>query len=393
MAFSVSDRSLRGAPSFQDLGLPVRVESEMKLKTSRAQLLKPLQLVAGVVERRQTLPILANVLLRVDEGELSMTGTDLEVELVSRVPLTDCEPGEVTVPARKLMEICRQLAEGAELTLASSDQRLSIQSGRFRSTLSVLPASEFPAVDQSEVTARLAVPRAGLRELIERTSFAMAQQDVRYFLNGMLLEASEGRIRAVATDGHRLALSELRREGLQEKRQVIIPRKGVQELQRLLGEEGAEVMILLGSNHFCAEIGPYRLTTKLVDGKFPEYERVIPRNGNKVIIADTDELRQALNRTAILSNEKFRGIRVAISSGNLQVSANNPEQEEAEESVSVDYQGEPMEIGFNVGYLIDVLTVLGSERVKITVLDANNSALLEEPDNDSSVYVVMPMKL
>jgi DNA polymerase-3 subunit beta len=249
-------------------------------------------------------------------------------------------------------------------------------------------------VDQSEATRQFELDPQTLKGLIDRTSFAMAQQDVRYFLNGMLLEAQGGKVRTVATDGHRLALSEMAATGdTDEGAQVIVPRKGVQELQKLLGEEGDTLAIKLGESHLCAEIGAFRLTTKLVDGKFPEYERVIPRDGDKIVLADTLELRQALNRTAILSNEKFKGIRVALSSGNLQVSANNPEQEEAEETVSVDYTGDSVEIGFNVGYLIDVLSVLTSEKVKITLLDANSSALLEDPESDQSVYVVMPMKL
>ncbi|MEX2488140.1 MAG: DNA polymerase III subunit beta [Pseudomonadales bacterium] len=366
----------------------------MKLTINRDALLRPLQQVAGVVERRQTLPVLANVLLQVQDNQLSITGTDLEVELVGRAALSGAESGDITVPARKLLDICRELPEKAEVELEEADQRLVIRCGRFRSTLSTLPASDFPNVEKSTAEMSTTLASKGFKKLMDRTSFAMAQQDVRYFLNGMLIEIGEGVVRAVATDGHRLALSNLSvTQNDDSPRQVIVPRKGVLELQRLLHDLDEDIEITIGSNHLCAESSEYILTTKLVDGRFPEYQRVIPKDGDKVVLADRQELRQAMNRTAILSNEKFRGIRLSLSSGTLQLSANNPEQEEAEESVSVDYDGGEMEVGFNVSYLQDVLNVLESEKVKITVHDGNSSALLEEPDSDDSVYVVMPMKL
>jgi len=366
----------------------------MKFKVSREALLKPLQQVAGVVERRQTLPVLSNVLLQVEPDRLSMTGTDLEVELVGRVPLDGADAGEITVPARKLLDICRELPEKAELELEQKDQRLTIRSGRFRSTLSTLPAQDFPSVDKTAAEMTIRLNARAAKRLLDRTAFAMAQQDVRYFLNGMLFELGDGHVRTVATDGHRLAMSHLAVEGADgEVKQVIVPRKGVLELQRLFNEVDGDVELVIGSNHLSAETPEFSLTTKLVDGRFPDYQRVIPRNGDKIILADRQELRQALSRTAILSNEKFRGIRVNLSSGQLQLTANNPEQEEAEEVVSVDYAGDSLEVGFNVGYLQDVLSVVEGDQVRLTMHDGNSSALLEEPDDDDSVYVVMPMKL
>jgi DNA polymerase III subunit beta len=366
----------------------------MKFTVDREALLRPLQQVAGVVERRQTLPILSNVLMRVTEGRLSMTGTDLEVELVGNVDVTVGEQGEVTVPARKLMDICRQLPDKAQIDFEVAEQRLIIKSGRFRSTLSTLAAQDFPTVETSADELTASLDSKSLKSVLDRTGFAMAQQDVRVFLNGMLLEIGEGLVKAVATDGHRLAMNSIDVPNLDgAKRQVILPRKGVLELQRLLQELDGEVSVSVGSNHLGVRTEQYSLITKLVDGRFPDYERVIPRDGDKTIVAERDELRQALGRTAILSNEKFRAIRVSFSDGTLQLSANNPEQEEAEETVSVDYQGETLEIGFNVSYIQDVLGVLDSDKVKITVHDANSSALIEEPENDDSVYVVMPMKL
>jgi DNA polymerase-3 subunit beta len=366
----------------------------MKLSLNREDLLKPLQQVAGVVERRQTLPVLANVLMQVTEHELSLTGTDLEVELVGRVKLSGATPGQITVPARKLMDICRELPDKAEIHFELREQRLEINSGRFRSTLSTLPAVDFPSVDPSDVDMTTTLNSKALKRLLDSTSFAMAQQDVRYFLNGMLLEIGSGYVKSVATDGHRLAMGNLDVEtDVDQMRQVIVPRKGVIELQRLLNELEGDVQISLSTNHICASSKEFTLTSKLVDGRFPDYDRVIPKNGDKVIHADRQELKQALSRTAILSNEKFRGIRVNFSKGSIQLSANNPEQEEAEETVSVDYEGESLEIGFNVSYLQDVLNVLDGERVRITVHDSNSSALLENPEREDAIYVVMPMKL
>jgi DNA polymerase-3 subunit beta len=366
----------------------------MKFKISRENLLKPLQQVAGVVERRQTLPILSNILLKLDDQQLSLTGTDLEVEMVALTEVVGSESGEITVPARKLLDICRELPDNADIEVSLNEQRLEIRAGRFKSHLSTLPAMDFPVVDKSETQQSATVDSQSLKELLELTGFAMAQQDVRYFLNGMLIEHGEGYLRSVATDGHRLAMNSLALDKAQASLgQVIVPRKGVLELQRLLAEFEENVSISIGSSHLCLEAGGYRLTTKLIDGRFPDYERVIPRNGDKTILANKQDLRRALNRTAILSNEKFRGIRVQFSSGLIQLTANNPEQEDAEESVPVEYTGPDLEIGFNVGYLLDVLNVVRGDEVKITVFDENSSALLEDPASENALYVIMPMKL
>jgi DNA polymerase-3 subunit beta len=303
------------------------------------------------------------------------------------------EGGEITVPAGKLVDICREIPDKADIEFSLHENRLEIRSGRFRSTLSTLPAVDFPSVDQSSPELTTEVDSKALKKLLDKTAFAMAQQDVRYFLNGMLIEVGNGHVRAVATDGHRLAMSDLALEGLEGVKQVIVPRKGVIEIQRLLQELEDKVSIAIGSTHLCAASPMFTLTTKLVDGKFPDYDRVIPRDGDKVVFADKQELRQALSRTAILSNEKFRGIRVSLVSGQLQLSANNPEQEEAEETVSVEYQGDSLEVGFNVSYLQDVLGVIENDRVRVTLHDANSSAVLEDPELEDAVYVVMPMKL
>lgn len=367
----------------------------MKFAVSREALLKPLNLVAGVVERRQTLPILSNVLLVLDGEWLSLTGTDLEVELVGRVHLeTAGDNGEITVPARKLVDICRSLPEGSTIQFTAEDGKLLVRSGRSRFTLATLPARDFPNVEDSIGTHKISLRQGELRQLIEKTAFAMAQQDVRYYLNGMLWEIQPSMLRVVATDGHRLAMCGLGGEySVDEAKQVILPRKGVLELSRLLQDEEADVAVVIGNNHIRATTQDFTFTSKLVDGKFPDYERVLPKGADKVVLGSREDLRQAFARTAILSNEKYRGVRLNFQEGSLQIVANNPEQEEAEEEVSVEYGGEPVEIGFNVSYLLDVLGVLNTEQVKISLSDPNSSALLEEPESGDAVYVVMPMRL
>lgn len=368
----------------------------MKFVISRESLLKPLNLVAGVVERRQTLPILSNVMLSLEGNQLSITGTDLEVELVGRVTLEQApsSTGEITVPARKLVDICKSLPDSCDIEFSLEDQRVIIRSGRSRFTLSTLSASDFPNVEQSPGSEELTVKQGDLKRLIDRTSFAMAQQDVRYYLNGMLWEVKPGQLRLVATDGHRLAVCTLNTEiSVNDKMQVILPRKGVIELSRLLLNENDDVSITIGANHMRATTPEFTFTSKLVDGKFPDYERVLPKSSTKTVFGEREALRQAFSRAAILSNEKYRGVRLILTDENLQIMANNPEQEEAEEAVTVDYRGESLEIGFNVSYLLDVLGVLSGSNIKISLSDANSSALLEESEESDSMYVVMPMRL
>ncbi len=367
--------------------------SIMKFSISRDALIKPLNLVAGVVERRQTLPILSNVLLSLEGNQLSLTGTDLEVELVGRVELASAGvEGEVTVPARKLVDICKTLPEGSEIEFTVEAGKATVKAGRSRFTLSTLPASEFPSVEEGQGELSLQLPQALVKRLIERTAFAMAQQDVRYYLNGMLLEIKSGRLRMVATDGHRLALCTAPEAVDAGDAAVIIPRKGVLELSRLL--EGDEnVRLVIGSNHVRASTEQYTFTSKLVDGKFPEYERVLPKSPDKSVIGGRIELKQAFTRTAILSNEKYRGVRLKLSNDALEITANNPEQEQAEEVVNVEYQGDNLEVGFNVSYLLDVLSVLDGNKVRLSLADSASSALLEEAETGDSLYVVMPMRL
>ena len=366
----------------------------MKFVIAREALLRPLQLVAGVVEKRQTLPVLSNVLLEVRGQQLSLTGTDLEVELVGRVTLDEVgREGEITVPGKKLMDICRSLPDGSQIEVELDDQRVNVRAGRSRFTLSTLPATEFPNVDNIAGEKSFTLAQNALRRVIDRTSFAMAQQDVRYYLNGMLFEVSNNSLRTVSTDGHRLATCKVDIAGPDSAQQIILPRKGVLELAKLLTDAEASVTLALSNNHLRAHTENFTFTSKLVDGKFPDYTRVIPKNGSNVLLADRAELRQVFNRTAILSNEKYRGVRLVLDTDLLKVFANNPEQEEAEESVAVEYRGDALEMGFNVSYLQDVMSVLNSHLVKMTLSDANSSALLEEPEGGDAMYVVMPMRL
>src|SRR5690606_8744549 len=345
----------------------------------------------GVVERKQTMPILSNVLLVVRDGVLSVTATDLEVELVAEASVDDAVDGEITVPGRKLHDIVRALPDGARVEATLSGERMTAKAGRSRFTLSTLRAADFPTIDDVAGQQTLGVDAKALKHLLEKTHFSMAQQDVRYYLNGLLLETNGTRLRGVATDGHRLALAEITLESPAQSDQQIVPRKGVLELNRLLGDEG-KVSLTLGKNHVRLTIDGLRMTSKLIDGRFPDYMRVIPTSPPNVVTADRQLLRQALQRAAILSNEKYRGVRLTFDASSVVVEANNPEQEEAVETVEVDYSGTPMEIGFNVNYLLDALGAVDGERGRIGMTDANSSCLITG-DEDTTKFVVMPMRL
>ena len=364
----------------------------MKLTAKREDLLAPLQSVIGVVERRQTMPVLANVLLSARDNRLAITGTDLEVELVAATKVGLEQPGDITVPGRKLVDIFRALPDGVSVTLSTEGERAIVRAGRSRFTLSTLPAAEFPVIEEINAAQTLSLPQGEFRRLIDKTHFSMAQQDVRYYLNGLLLETQESALRAVATDGHRLALCEMALPSPGKTGQVIVPRKGVLELQRILGTEGT-VELAIGTNHVRAQIGDIRFTSKLIDGRFPEYARVIPSSPGKIVQADRELLRQSLQRTAILSNEKYRGIRLAVRTDLLVIQAHNPEQEEAEDQVEVVYAGDEVEIGFNVNYLLDALSAIEGDKVEIGLTDSNSSCLIHAPGLTQTRYVVMPMRL
>jgi DNA polymerase III subunit beta len=366
----------------------------MRFSLQREVLLKPLAQVVNVVERRQTLPVLANLLAKVDGDLLSLTGTDLEVEMVARTRVDDAEAGEITIPARKLFEIVRALPDGSKVTITQVGDKVTVSAGRSRFTLASLPANDFPALDEVDATERVRVGEAGLKELIERTAFAMAQQDVRYYLNGLLFDLRDKALRCVATDGHRLALCEaVLEETVQTKRQIIVPRKGVLELQRLLEGGDRELELEMGRSHIRVKRDDVTFTSKLIDGRFPDYEAVIPIGADREVKVDREAFRASLQRAAILSNEKYRGVRIEVSPGQLKINAHNPEQEEAQEEIEAETRVDSLVIGFNVNYLLDALSALRDEHVVIQLRDSNSSALVREASSEKCRHVVMPLRL
>lgn len=366
----------------------------MKIKIQKEDLLIPLQKIIGAVEKRQTMPTLSNILVKADKNSLTLTATDLEIELVTTINLIVDETGSTTIPARKLLDICKALPNESSVSISTKAEKATIQSGRSRFSLITLPASDFPALDAISSVSEFEIPQNTLRELIDKTGFAMAQQDVRYYLNGLMLEISTGILRAVATDGHRLAYCEKKTDcELADIKQVILPRKGVLELLRLLETNDDKVKIILASNHLQVVFNDIRFTSKLIDGRFPDYNRVIPEDGQCVMTADREVLRQALVRTSILSNEKYRGIRLILKDNLVELTAQNPDQEEADVKTEVNYKGDDIEIGFNVNYMLDVLNVTSSNMVQARFKDSNSSCLLSFPDQDDCKYVIMPMRL
>lgn len=375
----------------------------MNFTISRESFLQPLQLVAGAVERRHTLPILGNVLIKVNEGALWMTGTDLEVELIANTPLAgNAGEGQITVPAKKLLDIVRGLPEDCTILFSVDENKAVIKSGRSKYSLSTLSADDYPNLEDWEGDSEFEISQKALKQLIESVQFSMAQQDVRYYLNGMSLETSDNQIRSVATDGHRLAMSlvDYTAAPLSAK-QVIIPRKGVMEISRLIDDSDSKVKVQLGANHIRLFSNSFIFTSKLVDGRFPDYNRVVPQNTDKSLVVYREVIKGAFSRAMILTNEKFKGVRLNLEPGELKITATNPEQEQAEEIIDVDYQGESLEIGFNVAYLIDALNAIESDSVVFKLSDSNASALVHgvkmvdnlPTDDDSSQYVIMPMRL
>ncbi len=366
----------------------------MKLSIERDRLLKPLSQVSSVVERRQTLPILGNVYLRFDDRSLVLTGTDLETEVTTQIDNVDGGDGECTVTARKLHDICRALPEDAVIELDATGDRVNIQSGKSHFSLQTLEASNFPRLETEQWDRECVVEQGKLKQLIENTAFSMAQQDVRYYLNGLLLETEAQTLRAVATDGHRLAMSKTHIEGdIGELRQLIVPRKAVLELARYLEDSSSVADLRMNPNHIRVKAGPLVFTSKLIDGRFPDYEKVIPKSLSTHLEVTRGELYDILARAAILTNEKFKGVRLNLSSNRLLVSANNPDQEEANDEMVIDYEEGELEIGFNVGYLMEALRVLGGEKVDLGLQDANSSCTVTAPGDESTLYLVMPMRL
>lgn len=365
----------------------------MHFRCTKEDLLSSLTPAASVVESRQTLPILGHLHVDAGEGALSLTGTDLEVELKAGCPAEVEEAGQATVPARKFLDIVRSLPEGTTVEVNRQDDRVKVVAGRGRFNLAGLEPEEFPRLELGEQQNQVALPQAALKALLERTSFAMARDDVRYYLNGILLEWTATNLRAVATDGHRLALMDREVAEAPEEIRVILPRKGVQELERLLADTEDPISLAFTSNHVRFELPGVTFTTKLIEGRFPDYRRVIPEPDGNHLVADRKALLQALRRIAILSNRKTHGIRLAPGAGVLELSAENPDQEQASEEVPVTYDGDPTEIGFNVEYLQQAVGAVPTEEVVLHLWDPQSSCLIVPPDDSTVKYVIMPMRL
>ncbi len=367
------------------------------IKTQRDMLLAPLQSVSGIVEKRHTLPILSNVLLEKRGDRLTLLATDIEIQITtSTLGAAGDGDGAVTVGARKLQDILRSLPESAEVSLTLDDKRLQVKAGKSRFNLQTLPAEDFPRMALTDGDLKkLTVTQKQFRQLLGQTQFSMAAQDVRYYLNGLLLLVDGNELRAVATDGHRLAYASMPLEGdaTSPRQELILPRKTVLELNRLLADNDEPLSIELASNQIRFQFGQINLVSKLIDGKFPDYERVIPATLKNVVALNRVALLQSMVRAAILTNEKFRGVRLVLTAGSLKIMAANAEQEEAQEEIEVDYSGDAIDVGFNVVYLLDVLNNSSAEMVEWGFNDANSSALLTIPGNERFKYVVMPMRI
>lgn len=363
-------------------------------KGPRDQLLLPLQSVCGIVEKRHTLPILSNVLVEKDGERLTLLATDIEIQITTNAPGFGSEKAAMTVGARKLQDILRSLPETAEVTLTLDDKRLQLKAGNSRFNLQTLPAEDFPRMAVSDgQPIHMSLTQRQMKHLLSLVQYSMAQQDIRYYLNGLLMVAKGSELIVVATDGHRLAyVSETLPQPL-EPIDVILPRKTILELSRQLADSDDPLEIILTPTQACFRFGNIELISKLIDGKFPDYDRVIPQHHGKIIRLDRNQLLHSLLRAAILTNDKFRGVRIVLAPGSLKIISTNAEQEEAQEEIEIDYDQEPLDIGFNVTYLLDVLNNLSTEFIELRLADANSSALFRLPDNEKFKYVVMPMRI
>lgn len=364
-------------------------------KGARDQLLTPLQAVCGIVEKRHTLPILSNVLIEKAGERLMLLATDIEMQIRTSTASSGPENAAITVAARKLQDILRSLPEQSEVTLALEDKRLQLKAGKSRFNLQTLPAEDFPRMTEAaQKTASLTLTQKRFKRLLAHVQYAMAQQDIRYYLNGLLLVAHGNELRLVATDGHRLAfISEELADKQEERVEVILPRKTVLELARQLGDHDEPLVIELAPTQARFTFGNVEFISKLIDGKFPDYERVIPQHHGKIVRLERAQFQHSLQRAAILTNEKFRGVRLVLAAGSLKIQSTNAENEEAQEEIEIDYNGDGLDVGFNVNYLLDVLANVTGDKIEMRLADSNSSALIMLPDNERFKYVVMPMRI
>ncbi len=366
----------------------------LKIKTTNDKLLGPLQQVTGIVERRHTLPILSNVLISASGSRVEFLATDLEVQITSKAELAASAEGSVTVGARKLYDILRSLPEDAEVAIEAKESRMTVRAGKSRFNLQTLAAADFPRmVEARDASKTLTLPQKALKDALRLVQFAMAVQDIRYYLNGVLFSVDGTTLRVVATDGHRLSYASRSLGSDHGSVEAILPRKTVIELIKLLGDGDEPVSLAIGSNQVRFSFGDIDIVSKIVEGKFPDYQKVIPTGHRNQVTLERAALTQSLNRAAILSNEKIRGVRLVFTKDSLSIICTNNEQEEAEEGLAVDYGGDPLDIGFNISYLLDVLNHVDSQDVSFALGDANSSALVQIPGRDDFKYVVMPMRI
>ena len=368
----------------------------MKVTITRETLLKPLSMTSHIISRQQTLPILSNVLLVIQNEQLTITATDLEIELVTKVNIDTKQYIAYTLPARKLTDICKTLPNEAEITLEFKENKVILRSGQGRYMMSTLIAEDYPRIEVNTAVHKIQLKESALKKLLDKTAFSMAQQDVRYYLNGLLFEIQQDQIRVVATDGHRLSIAETEvKHNLTEETQIIIPRKAIIELGRILNKDGEETAdIVFNHTHFQVIVGETCFTTKLIDGQFPDYENILPSEQQaKQLKADREQLKQVLTRTSVLSNEKFCSTCFKIQNDTLCLHVNNSENDEAEEKLNIDYTGESLDIGFNVAYFLDVLQVIQTEQIQLIFTSADASTLIKPVGEEDHRYIVMPMRL
>jgi len=367
----------------------------MNIKIDREALLKPLSSVSGIVERRHTLPILTNLLLEAKQDTLTLTATDLEMQISLSLPATPSGDVATTVSARKMLDICRSLPDQSQITLEITDNRMQVKAGKSRFNLQILPSGDYPLMAKGggDTSLTLTLAQNQLKRLLRQVEYAMAQQDIRYYLNGLLFEVNGNRLNVVGTDGHRLSFTSTELQQSYEKQELILPRKTILELIKLLDDSDDEVSIEVSANQANFAFSGIRLISKVIDGKFPDYTRVIPNGYQNTFEVNRQMLLLAMQRASILSNEKYRGIRMVLGKDSLRLISSNSEQEEAEEELEINYGGDPLDIGFNVTYMIDVLTNVGTETITFSFADANSSCLVTVPGDDNYKYVVMPMRI
>jgi len=366
----------------------------MQIKINREILLKPLTSVTSIVERRHTLPILSNLLLEAKNNNIQLTATDLEMQISLSIESKFSGELSTTISAKKLLDICRSLPESIDIDMVSSDSRITVKAGKSRFNLQTLPAADYPVMTKvAGVGISIKISQLEFKKLLRQVEFSMAQQDIRYYLNGLLLEVNEKKLNLVGTDGHRLSFTSTTLNQTYEKADVILPRKTVVELIKLLDDSEDEIAIELSAGQVNFSFGDIKLISKVIDGKFPDYHRVIPTEHQNTFLVNRVSILTAMQRASILSNEKYRGIRMVLSNNNLKLISTNTEQEEAEEELEIDYKKEAMDIGFNVTYLIDVLNNTQQENVNFSFADANSSCLITVPEDDNYKYVVMPMRI